>query len=350
MKDLLKYLGGILLAVALLWWVLRGSDPAAVWQQLKQASFGLVLVCVVLNVGHNVFRVLRWRVLLSPFQPGVPFRPMFVAIIVGYMTSWVMPGRLGELVRPMLLSARERVPLGPCIGSIVADRMLDGMAVVALFVLGAWITPLEGEAAQYETLIRTGSVTMAVLVASVAAVMLLASSAGPRFEGWLERRHRAIRWAGRTMISISSGVAALRSPRLIVPLAAYSLLAWLTIAAATWAGVHAAGADVSFGEILFIQPLLVLGVAVPTPGGAGSYHGAMKIGLMLFGVSQITAVSAAFLMHFLIVVPIILLGMVLLWTDGISWKELVSSAAQVRKLGSVEDVAPTVDRVVEETP
>jgi hypothetical protein len=76
----------------------------------------------------------------------------------------------------------------------------------------------------------------------------------------------------------------------------------------------------------------------------------MKIGLMLFGVSQITAVSAAFLMHFLIVVPIILLGMVLLWTDGISWKELVSSAAQIRKLGSVEDVAPTVDRVVEETP
>lgn len=350
MKDLAKYLGGILLAVALLWWVLRGSDPAAVWAQLKGASFSLMLLCVVLNVGHNVFRAWRWRVLLTPFQPGVPFRPMFVAIIVGYMTSWVVPGRLGELVRPMLLSARERVPLGPCIGSIVADRMLDGMSVVALFVLGTWITPLEGEAAEYETLIRTGSVTMAMLVAGVTVVMLLASTAGPRFENWLDRRHRAIRWVGRTMISISTGVSALRSPRLVIQLAVYSLLAWLTIAAATWAGVHAAGADVSFGAILVIQPLLVLGVAVPTPGGAGSYHGAMKVGLMLFGVTQVTAVSAAFLMHFLIVVPVILLGMILLWTDGISWKELVSSAAQVRKLGSIGEAAPSVERVVEETP
>ena len=103
----------------------------------------------------------------------------------------------------------------------------------------------------------------------------------------------------------------------------------------------------SFGAILVIQPLLVLGVAVPTPGGAGSYHGAMKVGLMLFGVVQVTAISAAFLMHFLIVVPVILLGIILLWTDGVSWKELVTSAAQVRTLGSSED-GSMVDRTVEE--
>ena len=350
MKDLAKYVGGILLAVALLLWVLRGADPAAVWGQLKQASFGLMLVCVLLNLGHNVFRVWRWRVLLAPFRAGVPFRPMFVAIIVGYMTSWVVPGRLGELVRPMLLSARERVPLGPCIGSIVADRMLDGMSVVVLFVIGTWITPLTGEAAEYETLIRTGSVTMAALVAGVTAAMLVVASTGARFEGWLDRRHRSIRWIGRTMMAVSSGVKALRSPRLAVQLAAYSLAAWLTITLATLAGVRAAGADVSFGEILVIQPLLVLGVAVPTPGGAGSYHGAMKIGLMLFGASLVTAVSAAFLMHFLIVVPIVVLGTVLLWTDGISWKEIVSAAALVRKLGSSDRTDPIAARVVEDSP
>jgi uncharacterized protein (TIRG00374 family) len=309
-----------------------------------------MLVCVILNVGHNVFRVWRWRVLLEPFQTGIPFRPMFVAIIVGYMTSWVVPGRLGELVRPMLLSAREKVPLGPCIGSIVADRMLDGMSVVALFVIGTWIAPLKGEAAEYETMIRTGSLTMAALVVAVTAVMLAASAAGSRFDAWLDRRHRAFRWFGRTMVSVASGVTALRSPRLMLRLAVYSLLAWGTIALATWAGVRAAGADVSLGAILVIQPLLVLGVAVPTPGGAGSYHGAMKVGLMLFGVAQVTAVSAAFLMHFLIVVPVILLGMVLLWTDGISWKELVASAAQVRKLGASAEVAPAVENVVKETP
>ena len=58
------------------------------------------------------------------------------AVILGYATSWVVPGRLGELVRPALLAGRQRLPLGPCLGSVVADRLLDGMAVLALFVVG----------------------------------------------------------------------------------------------------------------------------------------------------------------------------------------------------------------------
>ncbi|NIM63944.1 MAG: hypothetical protein GTN89_15375, partial [Acidobacteria bacterium] len=67
---------------------------------------------------------------------------------------------------------------------------------------------------------------------------------------------------------------------------------WLMISTSTWACVRASGADVSLGAIFVITPMLVLGVAVPTPAGAGSYHGAMKAGLMLFGVSQVTAVTA----------------------------------------------------------
>jgi uncharacterized protein (TIRG00374 family) len=335
-RELGKYLGGVVLACVLLWWVLRGTDLRQVWDQIRQASVLGMAAAVVLNLGHNVFRVWRWRVLLSPVRPDVPFRPMLVAVIVGYMTSWVIPGRLGEVVRPMLLSSREDLPLGPTLGSIVADRMLDGMAVVALFVLGSWLTPLEGEAADYETLIRTGSLTMAALVTGLAVAMLLAASAGEPFHRWLSRRSAMVRWIGRTVVSISSGVTALRSPRLVLQLAFYSALAWLTIATATWIGVRSAGADVSFGAILVIQPLLVLGVAVPTPGGAGSYHGAMKIGLMLFGVAQVVAISAAIVMHVLIVVPIIVLGMILLWTDRVSWRDLVKSAAQMRDLGSAD--------------
>ena len=69
-------------------------------------------------------------------------------------------------------------------------------------------------------------------------------------------------------------------------------------------------------------PILVLGVAVPTPGGTGSYHGAMKAGLLLFGVAELPAVGAGLLVHGAVTVPIILLGTVLLWTERISWKDM----------------------------
>ena len=92
MKDGLKYAGGILLAAVLLWIVLRGVDPAQLWASVKQASIVGLLVSAVLNIGHNVFRVWRWQALLRPVRQEIHFRPMFVAVIIGYMTSWVIPG------------------------------------------------------------------------------------------------------------------------------------------------------------------------------------------------------------------------------------------------------------------
>jgi uncharacterized membrane protein YbhN (UPF0104 family) len=129
---------------------------------------------------------------------------------------------------------------------------------------------------------------------------------------------------------------------LLIRIVVLSLLAWLTIALATWIGVRSVGADISFPAMLVILPMLALGVAVPTPGGAGSYHGAMKLGLMLFGVGEAVAVSAGILMHLVITIPVILLGVVLIWTEGLSWNDIVSAARQLRQLGSdAGDSPPT---------
>lgn len=300
----------------------------------------------MLNLGHNVFRVWRWRALLEPVRPGVPFRPMFTAVILGYMTTWIVPGRVGELVRPMLLSEHEGLPLGPCIGTVVADRVLDATTVVALFAVGTWITPLEGPAAEHAALIRSGSLTLLLAAVVLVVVMLGASAARPALQGWLARRGRLVGWVGRTVLAVSSGVVALRSPRLLARTLVYSVLAWVTITAATWLSIWAAGPRISPGAVLVILPLLALGVAVPTPGGAGSYHGAMKVGLMAFGVSGALAVSAAVIAHLIVTVPVIALGLFLIWLDKVSWKKLVNAARGFRELGALDGPA-TANETVE---
>jgi len=341
-----KYVGGLSLAVGLLWWVLRGVDPALVLETVGQASLGGLVLCVVLNVGHNVFRVWRWRALLAPVRANLPFRPMFVAVILGYMTTWVVPGRLGEVVRPMVLAGREGLPLGPTLGSVVADRLLDAASVVTLFALGIWLTPLEGQAAEWASVIRGGAIVLASLVVVALGLAMLLSARGAALKERLGERRGVVAWVGRTAAALAAGFQALRQPRLAARIVGYSLLAWLTIAAGTWAGIRAVGADVSFGETLVILPVLVLGVAVPTPGGAGSYHGAMKIGLMVFGVAELLAVSAGLLVHVLITVPIILLGMLLLWTEGVSWGDLTAGARKLREIGD-RTPAATIERVAE---
>jgi len=152
-------------------------------------------------------------------------------------------------------------------------------------------------------------------------------------ERWLQKRNRLVQWVGHSILSISSGVLALRSPRLLLRIVAFSLLAWITIVVGTWAMVWSVGARVSVTAIMIILPLLVLGVAVPTPAGAGSYHGAMKVGLMLFAVAEPLAVSAAIVAHLIVTIPVILFGLVLLWWEKISWHEILSAARGLKSLG-----------------
>jgi uncharacterized protein (TIRG00374 family) len=335
MKEGAKAIAGLLLALLLFWWVLRDTDPAAVGAALASASIGMLALGGVLNLGHNVFRVLRWRALLAPVREAIPFRPLFVAVIVGYLTTWVVPGRLGELVRPALLSARENVPLGPCIGTILSDRLLDGAAIVALFAWGTLYTELPAEAASHVVAIRTSAFVLLGLVAVPLVALLVLGSVRDRFSAWLAARSRGLRWFGRMALSLAAGTEAMRRPSLLLKVAVTSLLAWLTIALGTWIGILASGVAVPFGAVLVLLPLLALGVALPTPGGAGGYHAAMAFGLSkIFGVSPDLAVSAGILMHLAVTVPVLVLGVLFLRTERIAWGDMIAAARQVRALGA----------------
>jgi glycosyltransferase 2 family protein len=334
MKTALQGLVGLVLAGLLLYWVFHDKDPKALQGALERASWGMLALGGALNFGHNHFRVLRWRWLLDPFQPNVRYRPMFAAVVLGYLTTWVIPGRIGELVRPGLLSAKEKVPLGPCMGSVIADRLLDGVAILVLFAVGSVTAVFApgsvGLAAEIRT---TAMVLLAVIV--VALVGLLAVVAiRARFARWLDGAWPPVRWLGTAALGLAEGTVALRSPVRLAWIVVYSLVAWTTIALGTWIGVRAAGADVSFPAMLVMLPMLALGVAIPTPGGAGGYHAAMFAGLTeLFGVEPTVAAGAALLMHLAIVLPVLVAGPVLLYTEKVSVKDLVAAAKEVKTLG-----------------
>jgi uncharacterized protein (TIRG00374 family) len=294
----------------------------------------MLVLGALINLGHNVFRVWRWRGLLAPVRRNVPFRPMFASVILGYMTTWLVPGRIGELVRPALLSAKEDVPLGPCVGTVVADRLLDGVAIVGLFAIGSLNASFSATAESLAGEIRLGAwIALAVIVVCLTGLIVVSTS-GPRVDAWMSRRAKPIRWLGQAAIGLSQGVAALRSPRRIVPILFYSFAAWLTIALGTWIGMRAAGATVGFSESLVMLLPLALGVAIPTPGGVGGYHAAMKWGLStLFGVGPAVAAGAGILMHLAIILPVLVLGPILLFTEKVSWSDMVAAAKQVRTMG-----------------
>ena len=112
----------------------------------------------------------------------------------------------------------------------------------------------------------------------------------------------------------------------------WSFPLWLAIAAEAWAVTVAFGIDMPFAGTFLLQALLVIGVAVPTPGGVGSYHEAYRFGVTtFFGAPNDRAVAAAIVAHAISFVPVVLLGVVFMAQDGLSVGGLKDLAGAARR-------------------
>jgi len=349
MRDLVKLAVGLVLAALLFLYVFKGVRLDDLGKALRHAWIPGLILSAALQFGHNGFRILRWRWLLSPVAKNVPVRPMFTAVTLGYMVTWIVPGRLGEFLRPAMLSAREDIPLGPCMGTVLIDRILDGFAILVLFSIGILVTPFSGTAAEYAGALRGGAVTAVVVLFAVLVALVVASSRAAHLEKrWGERRG-IVAWFVRVAVSFSRGGDALRHPRALFWISLHSLAAWVTVTLGVWIGLTSAGVDVSFGGVLVMQPMLALGIAIPTPAGAGGFHAVTKAALVhLFHVGQAEAVGAAILLHLTGVVPVFVVGAVLLWIENLSLRDLRAAAERVRSLGRAGE--PGVRDPLEGTP
>ena len=337
MKAAVQALIGLGIAALLLYWVFRDRDPRVVRSAVAQASWGGLALGAALNFGHNHARVLRWRALLAPVRADIPYRPMFAAVVLGYLVTWLVPGRLGELVRAGLLTAREGIPLGPSLGSVVADRFLDGIAIVVLFLAGSLTATFAAGSEALAAQIRTTAVILAVVMTAGLVGLVVAAANAVRLDPWLARAWAPVRWMGRAALSLARGAEALRTPRLWLPILGLSLVAWLTIALGTWIGIRSAGVSIGFSATLVLLPLLAIGVAIPTPAGAGGYHAAMQLGLtQLFGIDGNLAAGAGLLVHLAVMVPVLLVGPAILYTEKLSLADLVRTARQIQGLGAAE--------------
>jgi uncharacterized protein (TIRG00374 family) len=136
---------------------------------------------------------------------------------------------------------------------------------------------------------------------------------------------------GRLASTFSSGFAAARSAREFALAVIWSFAVWLAIAAQSWTVTIAFGIPMSFPGTFLLQSMLVIGVAVPTPGGVGSFHEAYRLGVTtFFGATGNQAVAAAIVTHLISFIPPVLGGILFMAQDGLSFGSLGALADSAR--------------------
>jgi uncharacterized membrane protein YbhN (UPF0104 family) len=124
---------------------------------------------------------------------------------------------------------------------------------------------------------------------------------------------------GRIAEKFATGLAAIRRQGRLVVALLWSFPLWLTIGLGIWAAAMAFRLDVPYTGSFLLTALLVIGVAVPTPGAVGGFHEAFRFGAtMFFGAPNSAAVGAAIVLHAFSVGPSLLLGLFFAAQEGLN--------------------------------
>ena len=326
---------GILLSVALLTWALRDVQFGEVWDILRRSNLPLMLTAAVGATLTVPLRARRWRTILEPVEPNIPFGQLWRSTAIGVMLNNVLPARAGEPARAYALSRENpRVPFAAAFASLAVDRVFDAL-VLLLLMFGAMFAPdFPGEARiagqSVISWATTGVIGMVGLIIVLYLIVLFPDRLLLLFEAFSRRVAPKIEARGKqALIAFASGLGVLRNPARFASVLWWTLLHWLLQAFAFWLGFRAVGIQASIAAALFLQGIMAIAVALPSsPGFFGVFEAVAKAVLIIYGVEPTLAVTWAIGYHLLSFVPITVIGGYYFVSLGLRIKEVTRSDDQ----------------------
>jgi glycosyltransferase 2 family protein len=280
---------------------------------------------VGLSLLLQVFRAWRWQLELRPLA-RVPFTTLWVVTSVAYMAINLLPIRVGEVVRPWLLSRRSPVSFSNVVGTLIVEKTVDSAVIVFYILLGLLTTE------NLPAWVRRGAVVPAVAFVALAVVVVLVWWKGEKVvergvARWLPERLRTrVVGVARALVD---GMRVLGDRRLVLAVFAVSIVLWFIPILSSWVMIQAFHLAVPFNAALVVFIFIGFGTALPqAPGMIGTYQYACILALGLFGVPQPLALAYGLALNALQLSTLVAQGLVALPLAGVSMRDLLRAAPE----------------------
>jgi glycosyltransferase 2 family protein len=327
---LVRLVVSMLLAVAFaaaLWPYLR-----AVPSDLSIAAWALPAYLLTL-VPYHLTRAGRWHALVRPLGP-VRLRDTLRISLAGYMWIALLPFRLGELARPLLLAQRSDITVQRALGTVAIERVLDGLVICGLFFLAT--AGREGHA-QVARLAQATTGVMALFGVALVGLVFMARfprAMGAVLDATLGRvLPRLGRWAAELSRGVAQGLAALPRGGSLLVFVLVTLLYWGSNAFGLW--VLARGCDLPMTVADAALVMAVMNITLLVPGGPaqlGIFQTGVALGLHLVLPSHAVrddGSTFAFYLYLCQLSTIVLVGWGSQRSLGLAWRAVLDLRAPV---------------------
>lgn len=263
------------------------------------------------------FRALRWQTITAPIARIRPADSLKI-LFVSYSVNVLIPARLGELVRAYLLGKKAKIGLTAALTTILMDRLLDGLVMIALLLIAEPLS--ESELPHIHEVLEVIGVLLAVILAFILIptkrLVMLRRPMKAFPSNWRDKVTgviRDLRLSGQALLTFPSNVVILSS----------SFIAWLIEAFFFYLIIWRVGIDINFPAAIIVLLILNIGLLVPaTPGYLGTYEAFVIVALMSFGAGETEATAVALIAHVIQYVSVVISGLISLKSLGINYREL----------------------------
>ena len=262
------------------------GDLRDIGDRLGSFAWWTFAAAIGLSLVNYAVRYVRWALYLRMCVIHVPPASR-VGVFVAGLSLAITPGKVGELVKSVLLRDLHGVPITRSAPVVIAERVTDLTALVVLAGIGVAIYGIA----------VTATVTSAAVIALGLVVL-----AWPRLAHAMIRLVTRPRFAARfreKLIEIYDGIAALCRPGRLAAATVIGGVGWLGECVGFALIVHGfAGASIDVGlAILIYAVTTIVGALSFLPGGLGVTEGAMTLLLVqsAHGLDTATAIAASVL-------------------------------------------------------
>ena len=276
--------GGALLAIVL--WRVFDFNWSELWSNIRGVNPLLYLAAAAVYYLSFWFRGLRWRLIAITANidgqdgktiPGTT--KMGGIILMGWFANSVAFLRLGDALRGWTLHKESASPFSSSLGTVLAERVQDMIAVLLLVFVASVLVSLSGEA-EVPGIVLIASIS---LVGALIAVLIAMRIFGMRASRFLPGRIQVA--YGRFQ---EGTLSSFRGSQLPLQLS-LGVVGWTLEIARFYLVTQALGLDVAFGIVMFAALANAMLSTIPTPGGFGFVEGGLTGLLILLGVDDTDA-------------------------------------------------------------
>ena len=259
------------------------GDKDALIEKMSSAPIWAVSVTFTMGLFAVISRGLRWNLLLNPLGFKASYKNAVAAVAFGYLANTFVP-RSGEVARCAALNSTDDVPVDKLIGTVITERVID-VLMLLIFLSVAFITNIDAVLGLFSSVQIPGGSALVMMALAFGVI----SIGGYAILKKKNKNSKILKF----IKGIGDGVKSVQNMKDKSIFIAHTLFIWMMYYMMAY--VLFVSMD-GLEELGIFQGLWVMvsggfGMLFPSPGGVGSYQGAVMLGFESIGYDKIIGLA-----------------------------------------------------------